>query len=312
MSKTNMELMTMFVGTVLRYGSSTTIGIVARLNNRGSIGWRNFVTRDFTETDVVSALEVLSTRGFVASDGTKACNVVPVAVGQVTDFQESSGQLFRLTREGRDEVEKWEPPKSLEDLLIERVQESPSSFHSLYRWLRDQIDEELPFAEFVQLVDEMLDQDYLHLLQTTSHETMRVPRVPEVMWEHQADIEHNKEAHLTSNYILTLGPMASSPLEVPIQLAETPDPQLLLEKIQHLYPDLRNWFGKHVTRHIMIDEENIVTVGVDTRLDSVAQYRYDRGLPGLEELVVRDILLDPDGIVIADYHGPILEDPLVQ
>lgn len=117
----------MFMVDVLRYGRETPSGIVTLLNDRGSVGWRNFVTLDFTVQIVMPVLRELIWQGLV--------QVVPedIAPGEFhawsdgADLEKNLDHLWvRLTEKGRQALDEWDPPKSLEDYAVEAVKIAPT------------------------------------------------------------------------------------------------------------------------------------------------------------------------------------------
>jgi hypothetical protein len=107
----NSFLLAMFILDVLRYDIEAVPSIVNLLNNRGSIGWRNFWAYDFTEKEVTSALETLLQRGLVKPLRYDETLKELVAVQEVESIRGNIDSLwFMLTERGRQAWEKWEPP----------------------------------------------------------------------------------------------------------------------------------------------------------------------------------------------------------
>ncbi len=111
----NDSLMGMFVLDVLRYDVETVSSIINLLNNRGSIGWRSYWAHDFTEEEVVSALENLVPKGLVEclSYGETLKELVavegPEKIGNNVD-----SLWFALTTSGYRVWEQWTPPSESE------------------------------------------------------------------------------------------------------------------------------------------------------------------------------------------------------
>jgi len=103
----------MFIADVLRYDIEAVPSILRLLNNRGAIGWREFWPRDFTEEDILPALEELVSQGLVqpleVDESTRELRRVerPVNVRA-----EASELWFLLTKRGWDAWDEWEPPPS--------------------------------------------------------------------------------------------------------------------------------------------------------------------------------------------------------
>jgi hypothetical protein len=107
----NSSLLAMFILDVLRYDIEAVPSIVNLLNNRGSIGWRNFWAHDFTEKEVTSALDTLLQRGLVKPLRYDETLKELVVVQEVESIRGNIDSLwFMLTERGRQAWEKWAPP----------------------------------------------------------------------------------------------------------------------------------------------------------------------------------------------------------
>lgn len=99
----------MFVIDVLRYDMENIEYLVQLLNNEGSIGWRFAWPREYTQADVVGAIERLLDIGMVQ------CYIErPDALRAVEPPVDMSGDRdalwFELTPAGWAAWERWDPP----------------------------------------------------------------------------------------------------------------------------------------------------------------------------------------------------------
>jgi hypothetical protein len=112
----NSSLLSMFILDVLRHDIEAVPSIVNLLNNRGSIGWRNFWAHDFTEKEVTWALENLLQRGLVKPLRYDEILKELVAVQEVESIRGNIDSLwFMLTERGLQAWERWVPPGEKEN-----------------------------------------------------------------------------------------------------------------------------------------------------------------------------------------------------
>lgn len=101
----------MLVVDVLRYDIEQVPAIRNLLNNTGSVGWRKFWPLDFTDSEVIDALQRLVREGLVevlVYDPQRKELVFRGEVSRVADSLEE--YWFRLNDEGRKKWEAWDPP----------------------------------------------------------------------------------------------------------------------------------------------------------------------------------------------------------
>jgi hypothetical protein len=326
----------LFVAEVLRYGSESVPLILDLLNERSSVGWRNYVTQDFTEEDVITALDTLIMLGLV-----EPFYVEPFTsrFRRATDEElahlreDLDRYLFRLTRKGRqivdvavEDVTGTQVPISLEDRLIDLVEHTPASLDVAYQWLNEQIGEPISFDEFSNLVNAVLDAEYIQLWQSTNDRGSSAADASQVLL---GEIPHNvRERHMksgddvtdveVSRYILAKGPRPRWPEPEPpkVVLARIEDPKDLLAAMVEQHSYLQEWLDRTgKTRHFIILEDNGVHVSLGPGPDEsirerLSAFLIDRGLPGVEEMTIRHIVIDADNVVIGDYFGPAPLDPL--
>ena len=109
----------MFVVDVLRYDIEQVPSIAKLLNNTGSVGWRKFWARDFTDREVVAALEELVTEGLVDVLVYEPQRKELVRMTATPDFRGSLEEYwFCLNGSGRKKWEEWKPPTE-EDVSLE-------------------------------------------------------------------------------------------------------------------------------------------------------------------------------------------------
>lgn len=320
----NIPHLNMFVADTLMDGWETLPFVIDLLNDRRFGGWRNIVTRDFTIEDVRPALEELARLGFIDVWRDAVGGPLPVE-GEVdiaailaSPNKDTESLWFRLTTTGREAAEAWEPPKTFEDLLIEYVQSSPtprSSLYSAYQWLNRQTDQRLPLTEFADLIDYMLEYDYLCLWQSGNNSQDQEEMVQVLSFP--TDLNSDDVASTSSpsgaqtdpwGYFLTLGD-AATPLPQQEPLANIADPLDLIKELTERRPNLLSWFTeRNVVRHIVINANNGVTIGVGSVSEFRAMVRWGKGLPEVENDVVRHIVLDETGKIIGDYFGPASRD----
>ena len=99
----------MFVVDVLQHDIEPLTSIVKMLNDTGSVGWREFWPNDFTVSEVLPALKELIRRNWVEvlEYSPSRNQLVPTVVALEGD---ASQLWFRLTNEGREAWQTWEPP----------------------------------------------------------------------------------------------------------------------------------------------------------------------------------------------------------
>jgi hypothetical protein len=328
----------LFVGEVLRYGSESVPIILDLLNERSSVGWRNYVTRDFTEEDVFSALDTLMMFGLVE----------PFYVEPLTSrFRRATGEelahlredldryLFRLTRKGRQivdvavqDVTGTQVPVSLEDRLIDLVEHTPASLDAAYQWLIEQIGERISFDEFSNLVNSVLDAEYIQLLQSSDDRgssaadasQVLLSEIPHDIRERRMESDDEDAGVEVSRYFLAKGPRPRWPEPEPPKaaLARIEDPKDVFAAMVEQHSYLQEWLDRTgKTRHFVIFEDNGVHVSLelgpgDSIRERMSGILIDQGLPGMEELTIRHIVIDADNVVIGDYFGPAPLDPLDQ
>lgn len=318
----------MFVADTLMDGIESFSGIIAMLNDRRIGGWRNAVTHDFTIDDVRSALEELIRLGYLDMWRDDIGGLVPVegendVAATLAYAKEDEGSLwFRLTTDGRQAVETWAFPEMWDRLLMKYVQSSPASptsLHSAYNWLNQQIGQQLAFPEFASLIDYMSEYDYLCLWQSPNNsqdqESMvQVAAMPSNLDAGYVMSEPTGNRTDLPGYFLTLGDDSAKFLEpepAPEPLAEIADPLELLKKLTERDRDKLAWFtGRKAIRHIVVSDKNAVTLGIGSVAEFQAKMRWGKGLPEAEDFKARHIVLDETGKVIGDYYGPASFDPL--
>lgn len=316
----------MFVADMLMNGMETLPSIIDLLNDRRLGGWRNIVTRDFTIDDVRPALEELARSGLIdvwrdaAGGPVQVESEVDIAAVLAAANENTESLWFRLTTAGREAVETWEPPETFEDLLIEYVQSSSTeqgSLHSAYQWLNRQADQRLPFTEFADLIDYMLEYDYLRLWQSNNNGISRqgwegMVRLLAFPAHLNPDYKAPKPAGEHPDpwgYFLTLGD-GHTPMPELKPLVEIADPSDLIKELTVRSPHLLPWFTeREVVRHIVITSSGGVTIGAGSVSEFRVKVRWGKGLSEVETDAVRHIVLDETGEVIGDYYGPALSDP---
>jgi hypothetical protein len=308
--------MKMFVADMLMDGHDTLQGILDLLNDRSIISWRDAVTRDFTWADVVSAVEELLRDGLVDlwRDDHGLVEVENDREVVLRSAEEGSERLWvRLTPEGRRAVEEWEKPTTMDEVLAQHLNAlAPTSvsLHAAYRLLSEFMEQKLPFTEFADLIDSMLERDDIRLWQAQSDGHLE--SVPQPTADISRAYETSKRANEYADplgYYLTPGE-TSLPAPERQPLIDIADPKALLEKLIEQDPDRQRWFiERQAVRHIVIGEGDSVTMGIGSVSDFRARTRWSRGLPESEQGVVRHIVLDEQGEVIGDYSGPAGLDP---
>ena len=314
----------MFVADSLLDGIETFPGIIAMLNDRRIGRWRNAVTKDFTAQEVLLTLKELAESGSVDawrnSGGTAvSANLDSTCIVRLAR-EDPDCLWFRLTEKGREAMQAWDPPKTFEDMLIEYLRASDTqvvSLNSTYRWLSEQTNEDLPFAEFASLVSYMVDYDYARLRKwhddDKDGQMARVSALPpnlEVEYATRESTDSGASAD-PLGYYLTLGDKGSLiQVEEKEPLAGIQDTSVLLEELVKRSPHLLPWFTERKTvRHIIVYGDS-VTIGTGSMLDFVNKVRWGKGLPGIENVKIRHLVLDEAGTIVGDYYGVASSDPL--
>lgn len=318
--------MKMFVADTLMDGIETFSDMLTLLNHPGVGGWSNVMTRDVTVEEMLSLLEEVIRLGFVDVWRNDAGGLIAIGSGvDVVDIlasaTEDKGSVwFHLTQKGREAVEAWEPPKTFKQFLIEYVQSSPASHTSLYsayQWLNQHTDQRLNFAKFANLIDFMLQYDYLRLWQSGNSgnnsqdqaDMVRVLAMPTNLNPGHKLPEAADAQTEPWGYFLTLGDAPTSVPELE-PLAQIADPKDLISELIERNPHLLSWFTEHKdVRHIVINRRNGVTIGVGSVSEFRAKVRWGKGLPEVENDEIRHIVLDETGNVVRDYYGPASSDP---
>ncbi|HQU43730.1 MAG: hypothetical protein B7Z73_01250 [Planctomycetia bacterium 21-64-5] len=105
----------MFVLDVLRHDAVEQVSSIVRLLNdtSGCVGWREFWPRDFTTTEVVSALVALEHDGHVRAlrESSTEDDLLAVPSGQL-DSSACEETWFALTADGRRLLDEWDPPRN--------------------------------------------------------------------------------------------------------------------------------------------------------------------------------------------------------
>lgn len=322
----------MFVASTLLEGWEDIVNIMGYLNYRGFLPWRNAVLRDFTLDDVLPALEALVRSGHVDlwldwgnTPGTEADISALATPAGATD----ESMLFRLTIEGRKVVEAWEGPELLDMLLLKHVQASSNasaSLYSAYQSLWQHTKQQLPLTEFAELLNFMLESDELRLWKSDnstqngdviqipvfspdSHDSSKLPASLELFAPSEDQVE-------LASYFLTLEDRGIQILNPPQKqeqerLIDIADPAVLLKKIIERDPSGKEWFvARKAVRHVVVDENGGLTIGVGSVAEFVAKVRWGKGLPEDDARLVRHIVIDENDNVIGHYYGPASSDSL--
>jgi hypothetical protein len=105
------EDLLMCVVDVLRHDIENVSSTVNLLNNRGSIGWREFSRRDFSEADGIGALKELVKLEMVRvlKEDERTHQLSPWHKIDVDD-RDIQSLWFELTRKARQTWDRWTPP----------------------------------------------------------------------------------------------------------------------------------------------------------------------------------------------------------
>lgn len=310
--------MKMFVADMLMDGHESLPNILDFLNDRGPLGWRNAITRDFTWEDVVSGVAELL-KEELADLWLDEAGFVEVETDReavLRSAEEGSERLWvRLTTEGRRAVEEWEPPTKMDEVLIEHLNAlapTPVSLYAAYRLLSEFVKQRLPFTDFAGVINPLLGWDDIRLWQAQHDGHLEpVPRLPADIGRAYETFESANEHGDPLGYHLTPGEPSPPPEPEREPLIDIADPRVLLDKLIEQDPDRQRWFiERQAVRHIVIGEGDSVTMGIGSVSDFRARARWSKGLPESEQGVVRHIVLDEQGEVIGDYSGPASLDPL--
>lgn len=101
----------LFVLDVLRYDMEQVPSVTKLLNDTGCIGWRQLWPHDFTDAEVIGALEQLTNEGLVQVliDDPQLKELAPAR--GIPHFEGPLGEYwFRLSDAGRDKWAAWNPP----------------------------------------------------------------------------------------------------------------------------------------------------------------------------------------------------------
>ena len=327
---------TMYVADMLSNDSEAIPTIIGMMNSRSG-GWRNSVTCDFTAEDVILALDQLVKHGLVEPiPRDMTAGWINESIDESDLPEDVRQQWFRLTLKGRQALDVWEPPKSLEDRLIELVQTASMPLYTAYHRLMEHIGEDYSFEEFSQLVNHMLENETIQLSQTlhtpdkltvspdlegSGDSEIQVNKVPGDLGKRYADIGQKESTVDVFGYILTIGPAANQPLQPFESIAQIPNPVDVLEKIVQYSFILGPWVRERGSvRHFVINEENGITARKvipevkpeyeESMLEAMARRRLNRGMPGIERVIIRHIVVDAENQIIGDYYGLAITDPL--
>src|SRR4051794_6764711 len=154
----------MFIIDVLRHDVEAIPNIILLLNDRGSIGWRNFVVREFSTGDVIPVLEGLVADEMVQPLRENPQNGELIEIQEIGDLaKDLNATWFTLTRKALDEWKAWKPPRSLDDRIEDIIRGAHQTLGDVFRLLNQQLDVKIDPAEFARLVDSMIECDCVQL-----------------------------------------------------------------------------------------------------------------------------------------------------
>lgn len=105
----------MFVVDVLKHDIEPLPSVIKMLNNEGSIGWRHFWPHDFTQAEVDGALVELVRRKWVeVLEYSQSANQLDLTERAANFSAEPLRFWFRLTDDGKQAWENWQPPMESE------------------------------------------------------------------------------------------------------------------------------------------------------------------------------------------------------
>ncbi len=312
----------MFVLLALADGIETLANVLELLNDRW-VSWRNTRTSNVSMMELLPSIREAIRLGLVDlwhPDGSGELSPMSSGVDAMLTVARTDPDAvwFRLTTKGRQVVEAWELPKGFDKLLFEDIASIPSGIISLdaaYHLLSQHADSRLDYAEFADLINALVKFDRVRLWHSSSTKPDKtsmtpVPALPPELYSDQAPTElANKEMDYPG-YFLTLGKKApSSQMTEP--LAHIPDPVILLAKLKERSPYLLEDFAdRKGLLHVIVDERNSISVGIRPMREFMERMRWSRGLPGLDNLIIRHITIDETGRIIGDYFGPASSDTL--